>query len=106
MPSKIPVVLTNECGAQNVGLSNIFRAYKPLLLQGLFMTHKGSLYQRSSIYYFCLFSSRILCLQKTPVASLLFCTYVEKHPGIKRRAQPYKQPLLNFIAFLLLAVEM
>eukprot|EP00112_Aurelia_sp_Birch-Aquarium-sp1_P009172 Seg2030.12 transcript_id=Seg2030.12/GoldUCD/mRNA.D3Y31 product="Golgi to ER traffic protein 4-like" protein_id=Seg2030.12/GoldUCD/D3Y31 len=48
---------------------------------------------------------QVLCLQKTPVASLLFCTYVEKHPGIKRRDRPYKQPLLNFIAFLLLAVE-
>jgi len=48
---------------------------------------------------------QILCLQKIPVANILFFTYTMKHPGIKRRDKPYKQPLLNFIAFLLLAIE-
>ncbi|XP_065065869.1 Golgi to ER traffic protein 4 homolog [Rhopilema esculentum] len=48
---------------------------------------------------------QILCLQRIPAANILFFTYTGKHPGIKRCNKPYKQPLLNFIAFLLLAVE-
>ncbi len=53
----------------------------------------------------CLFS-RVLCLQNILTANVLFFTYTQKHPGIMKREKPYKQPLLNFTAFLLLALEM
>jgi len=48
---------------------------------------------------------QILCLQNTLTATTIFFSYTLNHPGIKRKNRPYKQPLLNFIAFLLLIVE-
>lgn len=46
-----------------------------------------------------------LCLQNILTANTIFTGYTLKHPGIQRKTRPYKQPLLNFIAFLLLIVE-
>lgn len=37
-------------------------------------------------------------------ASVVFTTYTQKHPSIES-GPPFVQPLLNFIWFLLLAVE-
>jgi len=48
---------------------------------------------------------QFLCLRKILIANATFSNYTAKHPGIKRQSHPFNQPLLNFIAFLLLAVE-
>ncbi|XP_043567269.1 Golgi to ER traffic protein 4 homolog [Chiloscyllium plagiosum] len=47
---------------------------------------------------------QFLCLKNKNTASLVFTTYTEKHPSIEK-GPPFLQPLLNFIWFLLLAVE-
>lgn len=49
-------------------------------------------------------SSRFLCLKNKNGASVVFSTYTEKHPSIEK-GPPFVQPLLNFIWFLLLAVD-
>uniref|UniRef100_A0A3B3ZWE8 Golgi to ER traffic protein 4 homolog n=1 Tax=Periophthalmus magnuspinnatus TaxID=409849 RepID=A0A3B3ZWE8_9GOBI len=47
---------------------------------------------------------QFLCLKNKSSASVVFSTYTEKHPSIEK-GPPFVQPLLNFIWFLLLAVE-
>uniref|UniRef100_A0A669CIH8 Golgi to ER traffic protein 4 homolog n=2 Tax=Oreochromis TaxID=8139 RepID=A0A669CIH8_ORENI len=47
---------------------------------------------------------QFLCLKNKNSASVVFSTYTEKHPSIER-GPPFVQPLLNFIWFLLLAVD-
>lgn len=49
-------------------------------------------------------SYRFLCLKNKNSASVVFSTYTEKHPSIEK-GPPFVQPLLNFIWFLLLAVD-
>lgn len=48
--------------------------------------------------------SRFLCLKNKSSASVVFTTYTQKHPSIEN-GPPFVQPLLNFIWFLLLAVD-
>lgn len=48
---------------------------------------------------------QFLCLQNTLTANNTFVGYTSKHPGIQRKNHPFKQPLLNFIAFLLIIIE-
>jgi len=48
---------------------------------------------------------QFLCLRNTSTASNTFEAYTTKHPGIQRSQHPFKQPLLNFIAFLLIVIE-
>ncbi|MBN3290711.1 GET4 protein, partial [Polypterus senegalus] len=47
---------------------------------------------------------QLLCLKNKTGASVVFTTYTEKHPSIEK-GPPFVQPLLNFIWFLLLAVD-
>ncbi|XP_060522152.1 Golgi to ER traffic protein 4 homolog [Cylas formicarius] len=48
---------------------------------------------------------QLLCLRNKVTASQTFTTYTEQHPRIKRNGPPYLLPLLNFIWFLLQAIE-
>nr|XP_006078767.1 Golgi to ER traffic protein 4 homolog isoform X1 [Bubalus bubalis] len=47
---------------------------------------------------------QFLCLKNKSSASVVFTTYTQKHPSIES-GPPFVQPLLNFIWFLLLAVD-
>ncbi|XP_058013645.1 Golgi to ER traffic protein 4 homolog isoform X2 [Ahaetulla prasina] len=47
---------------------------------------------------------QFLCLKNKTSALVVFTTYTEKHPSIES-GPPFVQPLLNFIWFLLLAVD-
>ena len=47
---------------------------------------------------------RFLCLKNKSSASVVFTTYTQKHPSIEN-GPPFVQPLLNFIWFLLLALD-
>uniref|UniRef100_A0A8C9T2X6 Golgi to ER traffic protein 4 homolog n=1 Tax=Scleropages formosus TaxID=113540 RepID=A0A8C9T2X6_SCLFO len=47
---------------------------------------------------------QFLCLKNKNSASVVFTTYTQKHPSIEG-GPPFVQPLLNFIWFLLLAVD-
>nr|XP_023510840.1 Golgi to ER traffic protein 4 homolog isoform X1 [Equus caballus] len=47
---------------------------------------------------------QFLCLKNKSSASVVFTTYTQKHPSIEG-GPPFVQPLLNFIWFLLLAVD-
>ncbi|XP_075383750.1 Golgi to ER traffic protein 4 homolog isoform X2 [Tenrec ecaudatus] len=47
---------------------------------------------------------QFLCLKNKSSASVVFTTYTQKHPSIEA-GPPFVQPLLNFIWFLLLAVD-
>jgi len=47
---------------------------------------------------------RFLCLQNKDTAHTVFVTYTQQHPGVEK-GPPYMKPLLNFIWFLLLALE-
>ncbi|XP_030888032.1 Golgi to ER traffic protein 4 homolog isoform X2 [Leptonychotes weddellii] len=47
---------------------------------------------------------QFLCLKNKNSASVVFTTYTQKHPSIEN-GPPFVQPLLNFIWFLLLAVD-
>uniref|UniRef100_A0A1A8B8C9 Golgi to ER traffic protein 4 homolog n=2 Tax=Nothobranchius TaxID=28779 RepID=A0A1A8B8C9_NOTFU len=47
---------------------------------------------------------QFLCLKNKSSASVVFSTYTDKHPSIEK-GPPFVQPLLNFIWFLLLAVD-
>ncbi|XP_038847111.1 Golgi to ER traffic protein 4 homolog isoform X2 [Salvelinus namaycush] len=47
---------------------------------------------------------QFLCLKNKNSASVVFSTYTQKHPSIEKDP-PFVQPLLNFIWFLLLAVD-
>lgn len=47
---------------------------------------------------------QFLCLKNKNSASVVFTTYTQKHPSIEK-GPPFVQPLLNFIWFLLLAVD-
>ncbi|KAB0403442.1 hypothetical protein E2I00_001891, partial [Balaenoptera physalus] len=47
---------------------------------------------------------QFLCLKNKSSASVVFTTYTRKHPSIES-GPPFVQPLLNFIWFLLLAVD-
>ncbi|KAM9583631.1 Golgi to ER traffic protein 4 homolog isoform 1-T1 [Trichechus inunguis] len=47
---------------------------------------------------------QFLCLKNKSSASVVFTTYTQKHPSIEN-GPPFVQPLLNFIWFLLLAVD-
>ncbi|XP_015272796.1 PREDICTED: Golgi to ER traffic protein 4 homolog [Gekko japonicus] len=47
---------------------------------------------------------QFLCLKNKTSALVVFTTYTQKHPSIER-GPPFVQPLLNFIWFLLLAVD-
>ncbi|XP_032315747.1 Golgi to ER traffic protein 4 homolog isoform X5 [Camelus ferus] len=49
-------------------------------------------------------SRTFLCLKNKSSASVVFTTYTQKHPSIEN-GPPFVQPLLNFIWFLLLAVD-
>jgi len=48
---------------------------------------------------------QFLCLRNQITASQTFTIYTENHPRIKKTGPPYLLPLLNFIWFLLQAVE-
>lgn len=48
---------------------------------------------------------QFLCLRNKITANQTFTTYTENHPRIKKSGPPYLLPLLNFIWFLLQAVE-
>lgn len=47
---------------------------------------------------------RFLCLKNKSSASAVFTTYTQRHPSIED-GPPFVRPLLNFIWFLLLAVD-
>ncbi|KAH3872275.1 Golgi to ER traffic protein 4 homolog [Dreissena polymorpha] len=47
---------------------------------------------------------QFLCLQNKDTAMVVFTVYTKQHPDVER-GPPYIQPLLNFIWFLLLALE-
>lgn len=47
---------------------------------------------------------RFLCLKNKNSALVVFTTYTQKHPSIED-GPPFVQPLLNFIWFLLLALD-
>ncbi|KAH0631960.1 hypothetical protein JD844_019904 [Phrynosoma platyrhinos] len=47
---------------------------------------------------------QFLCLKNKTSALVVFTTYTQKHPSIEK-GPPFVQPLLNFIWFLLLAVD-
>uniref|UniRef100_A0A4W4H8T2 Golgi to ER traffic protein 4 homolog n=2 Tax=Electrophorus electricus TaxID=8005 RepID=A0A4W4H8T2_ELEEL len=47
---------------------------------------------------------QFLCLKNKSSALVVFTTYTQKHPSIEK-GPPFVQPLLNFLWFLLLAVE-
>ncbi|XP_022419182.1 Golgi to ER traffic protein 4 homolog [Delphinapterus leucas] len=47
---------------------------------------------------------QFLCLKNKSSASVVFTTYTRKHPSIES-GPPFVQPLLNFLWFLLLAVD-
>lgn len=47
---------------------------------------------------------QFLCLKNKNSALVVFTTYTQKHPSIED-GPPFVQPLLNFIWFLLLAVD-
>ncbi|XP_076366387.1 Golgi to ER traffic protein 4 homolog isoform X2 [Tachypleus tridentatus] len=47
---------------------------------------------------------QFLCLKNKSTASVVFYSYTEKHPSV-HQGPPYLLPLLNFVWFLLLAVE-
>ncbi|XP_015420474.1 PREDICTED: Golgi to ER traffic protein 4 homolog [Myotis davidii] len=49
-------------------------------------------------------SRLFLCLKNKSSASVVFTTYTQKHPSIED-GPPFVQPLLNFIWFLLLALD-
>lgn len=49
-------------------------------------------------------SLRFLCLKNKSSASAVFTTYTQRHPSIED-GPPFVRPLLNFIWFLLLAVD-
>uniref|UniRef100_A0A3B3ZVX0 Golgi to ER traffic protein 4 homolog n=1 Tax=Periophthalmus magnuspinnatus TaxID=409849 RepID=A0A3B3ZVX0_9GOBI len=59
---------------------------------------------RSEVDMFVAQAVLFLCLKNKSSASVVFSTYTEKHPSIEK-GPPFVQPLLNFIWFLLLAVE-
>lgn len=46
-----------------------------------------------------------LCLRNKITANQTFTSYTQQHPNIKKAGPPYLLPLLNFIWFLLQAVE-
>lgn len=46
-----------------------------------------------------------LCLKNKITANQTFSSYTEQHPRIRRSGPPYLLPLLNFLWFLLQAVE-
>lgn len=46
-----------------------------------------------------------LCLSNKITANQTFTSYTEQHPTIKKTGPPYLLPLLNFIFFLLQAIE-
>ncbi|KAK9882970.1 hypothetical protein WA026_001186 [Henosepilachna vigintioctopunctata] len=48
---------------------------------------------------------QFLCLSNKVTASQTFATYTEEHPTIKKSGPPYLFPLLNFIWFLLQAID-
>ncbi|XP_050295515.1 Golgi to ER traffic protein 4 homolog [Anthonomus grandis grandis] len=48
---------------------------------------------------------QFLCLRNQNTANQTFTTYTENHPRIRKTEPPYLLPLLNFIWFLLRAVE-
>ncbi|ERL84427.1 hypothetical protein D910_01859 [Dendroctonus ponderosae] len=48
---------------------------------------------------------QFLCLRNQITASQTFTTYTENHPTIKKTEPPYLLPLLNFLWFLLQALE-
>ncbi|XP_070580520.1 Golgi to ER traffic protein 4 homolog [Ptychodera flava] len=47
---------------------------------------------------------QLLCLKNEKTASVVFYTYTEKHPDIET-GPPFMKPLLNFVWFLLLAIQ-
>ncbi|XP_065162548.1 Golgi to ER traffic protein 4 homolog [Atheta coriaria] len=48
---------------------------------------------------------QFLCMRNERTANLTFASYTAAHPGIKRSGPPYLLPLLNFLWFLLKAIE-
>lgn len=48
---------------------------------------------------------QLLCLRNRITANQTFTTYTENHPRIKKTGPPFLLPLLNFIWFLLQAIE-
>ena len=47
---------------------------------------------------------RFLCLRKILTATKCFQTYTKEHPHVEK-GPPFVKPLLNFLWFLLVAVE-
>lgn len=48
---------------------------------------------------------QFLCLRNKSTANQTFTSYTQHHPSIKKNGPPYLLPLLNFIWFLLRAIE-
>lgn len=48
---------------------------------------------------------QFLCLSNKSTASQTFSSYTKEHPNIKKSGPPYLLPLLNFVWFLLQAIE-
>lgn len=62
------------------------------------------LFSIGDIQYFDSICFRYLCLRNKDTAQMAFVKYTESHPDV-RSGPPYIHPLLNFLWFLLLAVE-
>jgi hypothetical protein len=51
------------------------------------------------------FVLQVLCIRNKPMANQTFISYTSKHPDIKSPNPPFLLPLLNFLWFLLLAID-
>jgi hypothetical protein len=48
---------------------------------------------------------KLLCLKNDQTANIVFRHYIKIHPNIEKKEPPFQWPLINFIWFLLLAIE-
>ncbi|XP_054159210.1 Golgi to ER traffic protein 4 homolog [Oppia nitens] len=51
------------------------------------------------------FVLQVLCLRNKPMADQTFREYTSKHPSINNSNPPFLLPLLNFLSFLLMAID-
>lgn len=55
--------------------------------------------------FICQAVLQFLCLKNKITANQTFTSYTEQHPTIRKVGPPYLLPLLNFLWFLLQAIE-